>query len=232
MLFLGTLVNAAAVIAGSLIGLWLRHRFPDKIRSIVFQGIGLTTLIIGIQMALRTDNILLLIFSVLIGGMIGQAINLEDRILHLGEYLKKRLHSGDERLMEGLVSAFLIFCIGSMTVIGSLDEGLRGDHSLLFAKSILDGFTSIALASTFGIGVLVSVIPLILFQAGITALAVTAQPLFTDSLINSLTAAGGILVLGLGLNLLEIKTIRIINLLPALAVAFLLALMTLRMPLW
>lgn len=223
MLVLGTLVNAAAVIAGSLLGLLFHRRFPEKIRSIVFQGIGLTTLLIGMQMALKIDNLLILIFSILIGGMIGESLNLETQVNRLGERLKHQVHSRDDRFIDGLVTAFLIFCIGSMTIVGSLDEGLRGDHSLLLAKSILDGFTSIALASTYGIGVLMSVIPLLVFQGGITALAVIAQPLFTPTLINQLTSIGGILILGLGLNLLEIKKIRIINLLPALVIGILLS---------
>ncbi len=219
---IGTFTNVIAVIIGSLIGILLHKKFPEKIKAIVFQAIGLGTIIIGVQMALKIENLLVLIFSLLIGGIIGQAIDLEKHFEKLGNFLKTKIKSNNENFVEGLITAFLIFCIGSMTIIGSIHEGIRNDHSLLFTKSILDGFTSIALASTYGIGVLLSVIPMLIYQGGITLLAMRFQNFFSEILINQLTAVGGVLILGIGINLLEIKKIKITNLLPALIVVIVL----------
>ena len=219
---IGTFTNVIAVIIGSLIGILLHKKFPEKIKAIVFQAIGLGTIIIGVQMALKIENLLVLIFSLLIGGIIGQAIDLEKHFEKLGNFLKTKIKSNNENFVEGLITAFLIFCIGSMTIIGAIDEGIRNDHSLLFTKSILDGFTSIALASTYGIGVLLSVIPMLIYQGGITLLAMRFQNFFSEILINQLTAVGGVLILGIGINLLEIKKIKITNLLPALIVVIVL----------
>jgi uncharacterized membrane protein YqgA involved in biofilm formation len=220
---LGTYVNVIAVIIGSTIGVLLHQRVPEKIKKIFFQAIGLVVLFIGISMALKTDNFVILIFSMVIGALIGEGVNLDSRVDRLGDFLKARLKSEDERFSEGMVSAFLIFCIGAMTIVGAIEDGLNNDPSILFAKSLLDGCVSIALASVFGIGVLFSVIPLFIFQGGITLLAAHANAFFTDALINELSAVGGILLMGLGIHLLEIKEIKVVNLLPSLIVVLLLA---------
>jgi uncharacterized membrane protein YqgA involved in biofilm formation len=231
----GTLVNVVAVIIGSAVGLLLHRGLPDRLRGIIFQGIGLATLVIGMLNALAVvepvpdtgsagKHLMELIFSVLIGGLIGEWINIEARLEKAGDWLKARVHSGDSRFTEGLVTAFLIFCIGPMTVVGALDEGIRADHNLLYAKSILDCFMSAALASTFGLGVLFSIIPLFIFQYGITLLGVGAQSVLNEVVVNQLTAVGGVLILGLGINLLELRRLRIANLLPALVVVVILAL--------
>ena len=217
---LGTIINVLAVILGSLLGLCLKSRIPPKIHQRVFQGIGLATLLIGLQMALKVENLILLIFSILFGAIVGEALDLEKRLDSLAEILKKKLKSQSSSFTQGLITAFLIFCIGSLTILGALDEGIRGDHTLLLAKSTLDGFTSIALAATYGLGVMFSVIPMLIYQGTITLLARQFQNLFTPILINQLTAVGGILILGLGLNLLEIKQIKITNMLPALLFVF------------
>lgn len=231
----GTLVNVVAVIIGSAVGLLLRRGLPERLRGIIFQGIGLATLVIGMLNALVVarpvpvetavgKHLMELIFSVLIGGLIGEWINIEAWLEKAGEWLKARVHSGDSRFTEGLVTAFLIFCIGPMTVVGALDEGIRADHNLLFAKSILDGFMSVALASTFGIGVAFSILPLFIFQYGITLLGVGAQSAMSEVVVNQLTAVGGVLILGLGINLLELRKLRVANLLPALVIVVVLAL--------
>ena len=217
---LGTIINVLAVILGSFLGLCLKSRIPPKIHQRVFQGIGLATLLIGLQMALKVENLILLIFSILFGAIVGEALDLEKRLDTLAEILKKKLKSQSSSFTQGLITAFLIFCIGSLTILGALDEGIRGDHTLLLAKSTLDGFTSIALAATYGLGVMFSVIPMLIYQGTITLLARQFQNLFTPILINQLTAVGGILILGLGLNLLEIKQIKVTNMLPALLFVF------------
>lgn len=222
-MFIGTIVNVIAIVVGGLIGLLLHKNFPEKIRQIVFQGIGLFTLVLGMQMGFKSENPLVLIFSILIGGIIGESLNIEGRLENLSEKLKRRIGSDSNTFTQGLMTSFLLFCVGSMAILGSINDGLRADHSLLFTKSILDGFSSIALASSLGIGVLFSVIPLLIYQGGITLFANVSQNFFTPTIISELTAVGGILIVGIGINLLEIKKIRVTNLLPSLLIAIVLA---------
>ncbi|MEM1506790.1 MAG: DUF554 domain-containing protein [Candidatus Bathyarchaeia archaeon] len=212
----GTIVNAIAVIVGSLIGIFLRGKFPDRVKGIVFQGIGLVTLFIGFQMALKTSNLIILFFSMLIGAITGEVLNVEGRIEGFGNFVKSKFSSGEDKFVEGFITAFLIFCMGSMTIVGSIEDGLNGNPSILYAKSMLDGFASISLASVLGFGVLFSAIPLLLYQGGITLLASLSKAFFTETVVNELSAAGGIILIGLGINLLEIRKIRVANLLPSL----------------
>jgi uncharacterized membrane protein YqgA involved in biofilm formation len=219
----GTLVNVAAVLVGGTIGLLLHKNLPQNVQLIAFQAIGLCTLFIGMQMSLQVKDPLILIFSVLIGGVLGELIHLEEKIGGLSNKLKKLVGSKDDRFTQGMVTAFLIFCIGSMTIVGALNEGISGDRTLLLTKSTLDGFTAIALAATYGIGVIFSVIPLFIFQGGLTLFASMFGGLFSPALLAQLTATGGILILGIGFNLLDIKPIKVINMLPGLLVALILA---------
>ena len=220
----GTLVNTLAVVAGSLVGLLLQRKFPESIRTICFQGLGLCTLLIGMQMALQVDNILILIFSVLIGGVAGESLNLHGRLIRLGDAIKGKVRIGSERFTEGLITAFLLFCVGSLTIVGALEEGITGDPSLIYTKSVLDGFASMVLAVTYGWGVLFSALPLLLFQSAITLSAGVLQPYLSELVIHQLSATGGIIILGLGINLLEIKALRVTNMLPALLIVVLLTL--------
>jgi hypothetical protein len=224
MLPTGSLVNAAAIIAGSLIGALLHGRFPERVRTIVFQGLGLCVLLIGVQMALKVDNILILIFSVLLGGLLGELLDLEGLFERLATRFKALVRSKDTGFTDGLITASLIFCIGAMAIIGSFDEGIRGDPTVLYTKSILDGFASVALASTYGLGVLFSFIPVLLYQGGLTLFAGFFQQHFSPQLIAQLTSTGGVLILGIGLTLLDIKRVKLSNLLPALLVVVVLTL--------
>lgn len=221
---IGSLVNMLAVIVGSLFGLLLGQRFPENIRRISIKGIGLCTLLIGTQMALKVENILLVILSILLGGILGELLNLQSKFEQLGDQLKKRLPIKNERFTEGLITTFILFCVGSLTIVGALEEGLRNDPTLLYTKSVLDGFSSIVFASVYGIGVLFSAFPLIIFQGGITLLAGKVEPYLTDMVINQLSATGGILIVGLGFNLLEIQNLKITNFLPALIIIIFLSL--------
>lgn len=218
----GTYVNVTAVMIGSVIGLLIHKHFPEKIKKIVFQGIGLVTVFIGLQMTFKTDNLVILFSSILIGAVIGEMTDIKKYLDRFGNFLKVKFGSEDDKFVEGLVTAFLIFCVGSMTIIGAIEDGLNSDPSILFAKSILDGVVSIPLASVFGIGVLFSAVPLFIFQGGITLLAAYSKAFFTGILINELNAVSGILLLGLGINMLEIKEIRVVNLLPSLIVSIVL----------
>ena len=225
MLPLGTLINTSTVVAGSLLGLVLKHRYPAKLKTVFFQAIGLATIVIGVKMALEVKNVLALIFSLLVGGVVGELAGLDEKLDGAAEKLKSVLKRADGGFSEGLVTAFLIFCMGSMTIVGCIDEGVRGDRTILLTKSIMDGFTSIALASTFGVGVLFSAVPLLLFQGSITLLASVSQRFFTTLVVSQLTAVGGTMIIGLGFGLLEIKKIKIINFLPALVIVVLITLL-------
>ncbi len=224
---IGTLVNTATVIIGSLIGLTLRKKFPENIKAIIFQGVGLATLVLGMQMALNiheAKHFLEVIFSLILGGIVGELIHLDARLEGWGNALKAKIKVGEARFTEGLVTAFLIFCVGSMTFVGAINEGLSGDRTLILTKAILDGFTSMALASVYGVGVLFSALPLFLVQASLTLLAGQFQAFFSETIINQMTAVGGALILGIGLNLLEIKAIKTLNLLPGILVVVILVL--------
>lgn len=179
---------------------------------------------IGLQMALQVDNILILIFSILSGGILGESLRLHDRLRTLGDTLKAKIRVGNEQFTDGLITSFLLFCVGSLTIVGALEEGLTGDPSLLYTKSMLDGFGSVVLTVTYGWGVLCSAVPLLLFQSAITLSAETLQPYLSEPVIHQLSATGGVIILGLGINLLEIKSLRIANMLPALLIVVLLTL--------
>lgn len=222
---IGSIINALTVIVGSLVGILVQRRLPERIRGIIFQAVGLATLVLGVHMTLEVGGeFLILIFSLIFGGILGEVLRLDERLEAFGDALKVRINIKDARFTEGLVTAFLIFCVGSMTFVGALNEGLNGDRTLILSKAILDGFTSIVLASVYGIGVMMSALPLFVVQASLTLLAAQFQTLFPEIIISQLTAVGGVLILGIGLNLLEIKVIKTVNLLPALAVVVILTL--------
>ncbi|MDO9152790.1 MAG: DUF554 domain-containing protein [Paludibacter sp.] len=219
---LGTLVNAAAVIIGGSIGMLLKKNMPKRITTIYFQAVGLFTLAIGITMVVKMENILIVVGSLAIGSLLGEWMDLEKGVNRMSNYLKMKFNIGNEKFSEGIITAFLLFCIGSMTIIGAIDEGVRGSHELLFTKSFMDFFSALLLASAFGIGVVFSAIPLLIFQGLLTFIAMGASSFFTPVIIQGLTSVGGILLMGLGINILEIKKLRIMNMLPALIVVVLL----------
>jgi uncharacterized membrane protein YqgA involved in biofilm formation len=217
---IGTFINMSSIIVGSLIGIGLQQTFPPNIKMIIFQGIGLATLLIGIQMSLKLPEgyLLILVFSMILGGIMGEMLHIDFFLQELGEYIKATFKIGDEKFTEGLVTAFLLFCVGSMVIIGAIEEGISGKRELLLVKSTLDGVSSIAFASTYGIGVLFSIFPLFIIQGGLTLLARYLQHFFTPTIINMLSAVGGLLIIGIGIKLLDLGQINIENLLPSLLV--------------
>ena len=225
---LGTVINAGAVIVGSSVGLLIHARLPQRITTIVFQGIGLFTLFLGITMAMKVGNFLVMIFSIVLGSIMGELLDVDGRITSMSEFLKGKIRLKSERFSEGLVTAFLIFCMGSMSILGPIEEGLGKPPNILLAKSVLDAFSSMALSASLGVGVLFSVIPLVMYQGGITLFASYVQGFFTSALINELTAVGGLLLMGLGINILEIKSLKILNMLPSLVIVVILASIFLR----
>jgi len=214
----GTIINAVAIIIGSLIGVAINTKLPERFIKIVFQAIGLFTLFIGVYMALKTENLFLMVISIVSGGIIGEWINIDKYINRFGENMKSRFKSKNSRFSEGLVTAFLLFCMGSVTILGAIEEGLGGEPNLLLAKSVLDGVSSIALAAALGYGVAFSIIPLLIYQGGLTILAAYFGDYFAQNIINELTGIGGLMLIGLGINILEIKQLKILNMLPALII--------------
>jgi uncharacterized membrane protein YqgA involved in biofilm formation len=222
MFLLGTLVNGVLIIVGTLLGKLL-NRIPESMKITVMYAIGLSVMVLGLQMGLKSENFLIVILSLVIGVVIGELLNLEQRLNDLGQWLEKKVGSnGKGNISEGFVTATLIFVIGAMAIIGALDSGIRGDHSVLYTKSIIDGFTSIILTTTLGIGVLFSAVPVMLYE-GIIALFATQIDRFIpkalmDQFIVEMTATGGIMIFAIGLNLTGITKIKVANFLPGIVV--------------
>jgi uncharacterized membrane protein YqgA involved in biofilm formation len=215
---LGTIVNSLAIIGGSLLGLLFSRGIPDRFKEIIMSAVGLSVVLIGIKSALSSDDILIVIFSMVIGAIIGEAIRIEDRLNDFGRFLEQKIvrKSADTgSFARGFVTASLIFCVGSMAIVGSLESGLTGNHQTLFAKSVLDGVTSIIFASAMGLGVLFSSVSIFLYQGLITIAAASLKSYLTPETVAQMTSAGGLLILTIGLNMLKITTIRVGNLLPA-----------------
>lgn len=220
----GTFLNIATVLIGGTIGLIFGTRIPEKLKSTVIAAIGLFTVAMGLQMFLKTENPLIVLGSLLIGTLLGEWWRIEDGLQNLGKFLEQRFSKesddGSNIFVRGFLTASLLFCVGPMTIIGSIQDGLTGDYSLLAVKSVLDGFAALAFASTLGVGVLFSTLIILVYQGGISLLAAQLNAIITPSMMNELTATGGVILLGLAISsLLEIKKIRVGNMLPALAVA-------------
>jgi len=220
----GTLLNAAAVIGGTLLGSLLGNRFSDRMRITLMNGLGLVTVVIGITMAIETSNILLVLGSIIAGGIIGELIDIDSAINHLGATIEKNLTKGYQasrsgEFARGFVTASLLFCVGPMAIMGSIQDGLTGDFSTLAIKASLDGFAAIAFSSTLGMGVGLSAFSVLVYQGMISMGAGFFKDILTEAMINELTATGGVLILAIGLGLLEIKRIKVANLLPAIFMA-------------
>jgi len=213
---IGTLINAGAVVAGSAIGLIFRAKIPSKIITPVFQVIGLFTLAVGVSMTLKTSNYLLLVGSMVFGTVAGTLLKLDERVTNTSGWIKKRLKTSNDQFTEGLTAAFLLYCMGAMTILGAFDEGLGHAPKLLLAKSVMDGISSIAFSAALGAGVMFSAIPLLIYQGGLTLLAGVLQQYLTEPQIIEITAVGRLMLIGLGLNILEITKLKILDMIPAL----------------
>jgi len=212
----GTLVNAAAIIVGAIIGTVFNRSLPQRYLSIIFQGMGLFVVVLGISMTIKMEHMLVSVFSLLLGGLAGELLKLDKQLNTFGEWLKRSLRFKNEKFTEGFVSASLIYCIGAMAVLGAIEEGTGNFPAILLTKSVMDGFSSIAFAAALGIGVMFSSIPVALYQGIITLIAFLFAGSLNMAIVNELSAVGGILIVGLGINILEIKEIKVVNLLPAL----------------
>lgn len=212
---LGTVVNALAIVAGSVTGLLFKGGIPRNYNKTVMQAIALAVILIGFKGALKGDDFLLVIFSLAIGSILGEWFRIEARLEQLGNWLQSRFSVGGDGIARGFVSASLLFCVGSMAIVGALESGLSGNHQTLFAKSVLDGITAVIFASTFGIGVLFSAVAVLFYQGLITLTASFMSQFLVPATISQMTAVGGLLIMAIGFNILEIKRIRVGNMLPA-----------------
>lgn len=223
---IGTLLNAFAVLVGSVVGLLAGNRIPQDTQKSVVTGLGFVTLSVGMQNSFATGNVLIPLFSIAIGVMIGEALDIQGKLNGLGGWLQTHFGTGQtegtnsrERFINGFVTASLVFCVGPLTVLGSLRDGMEGDYQLLAIKSALDMFASMAFAASLGWGVMFSILTILVVQGGIALLGALAGNVMSDSMINELTATGGMILMGLSLILMEIKQPRMANYLPALLLA-------------
>jgi len=223
LMLLGTTFNVAAIILGTMVGLVLRRRLPERMSSIAIQGLGLVTALIGAKMMITAENILVVLVSTVIGGILGELMRIEARIDSFGARVEAKFSKEGGTFAKAFVTSSLLYCVGPMAILGALQDGLRGDFTILLTKSGLDGIASVAFASTLGIGVLFSALPVAAYQGGITIGASALEPYLSASMINEMTATGGLLIVGIALNILQVTKIRVGNLLPAILLAAILS---------
>ena len=225
----GTLINAGTVFIGTTAGVLLGERLPSRMRETVMHALGLVTIVVGVDQALAAfrpplatltrGSVLIVLGSVLVGGIVGELLRIDDGLERAGEALKRRFGGSQPRFTEGFVVASLVFCVGPLTILGSIQDGLRGDYQLLAIKAMLDGFAALAFASALGWGVGFSIITILVYQGGLSIAASAVTDVINAEEIAAITAAGGLLIIGIGLRLLELREIRVANLLPALLLA-------------
>lgn len=212
---LGTLVNALSIIIGSISGfIFFKTRLKEKTNESIIKGLSLAIMLIGLKNALAGENMMLMIFSLVIGIYIGESLKIEDKMENLGQMVESKF-KGNNNIAKGFVTSSLLFCTGSMAVLGALEGGLKGEHHILFAKSVLDGIISIMFTSTMGIGVLFSAIPVLIYQGAIALGSGFLKDILTDPVIANMNGIGGLLIIALSLNMLDVKHIRVANMLPA-----------------
>lgn len=225
---LGTIANAAAIICGALGGIVLRRGLPEKWQQTIMQGVALCIVVIGLQMAFKTANIVIVVVSLVIGSIIGEYFDIEENLQKFGSWIASKVYHGKDgsfaaQLARGFISSTLIFCIGAMAVVGALQDGLKQDPTILYAKATLDGIISVILTANLGIGVAFSAFSVFIYQGCLTLLAAFLQTVMTEAVLNEITACGGVLITAIGINMLKILEIRISNQLPAIFIAWLLA---------
>ncbi len=220
----GTIVNCICIIGGCLIGLLLKGKLSDKISSTIMNGLALCALYIGISGALKGEDTLQIIICIAAGALIGELIDIDKRLNYLGKIIERRLNcknttkkedTSEVSIAEGFVTASLLFCVGAMAIVGALESGLRGDYTILFAKSVLDGVSAIIFTSSLGIGVMLSSMVVFIYQGIITILSGCISTILNDAIIANMSAVGSILIIGLSFNILGISKIRVANMIPA-----------------
>lgn len=212
----GTLVNFGAIIVGGAIGLKFKSFLPQRVIDLMFQVFGLFTLYLGFSMGLKTQNALLIAFSLILGALTGSIIQLQDKTDKLGDLITRKFKLKGDRFTEGFLVASLLFCMGPVAILGSIEDGISGEPKLLLIKSLMDGIASIALASSLGFGVIFSAIPILIYQGSLTLLAKWMGGSFNQAMINEVSAVGGILLIGMGISIMDIKKIHVIDFITAL----------------
>ena len=216
----GTLLNAATVLIGGLLGTVVGDRLPERLRENVVRGVGLFVIAMGLKFAIDTSNLLFMLGAILVGGIVGSLIGVDALLNQLGETLQKRFaRGGTSTVAEAFVTASIVFCVGPLTFLGSIQNGIAGDATLLTVKSVLDGFTAIALAATLGWGVLLTVPLILLYQGGLAVGASLFAGILSDLQLREMSAVGGLLIIGVGLKLLAIRDVKVADFLPAIVVA-------------
>lgn len=212
---LGTIVNALAVFVGGIIGILFKNVIPEKITEALLKASGLAVITVGIKLSLVGENLTLLIMSIIVGTAIGELINIEGKLDKLGAFVESKMKNKQSNITLGFVTCTLIYCVGSMSIMGAIQSGLTGNHEILFSKALLDGIMSITMAVSMGVGVVLSSISVLVYQGLITLLAQFMQSFLSDAVVLEMTAIGGVLIMAIGLNFLEIKRIKVGNMLPA-----------------
>ena len=212
---LGPIVNCLTIIAGSLVGMLFKNGIPERYNLTIMQAIGLAVILIGMKSALGCNDLLIIIISLATGSFIGEWIGIENYLERLGDFLETKFSKTSSGFSAGFVTASLMYCVGSMAIVGSLESGLTGNHDTLFAKATLDGIVSIILSSSLGIGVLFAAVPVLLYQGSITLMAGLLKPLLIPAVISQMSAVGGLLIMALGLNMIRQDKLRVGNMLPA-----------------
>jgi uncharacterized protein len=218
---LGTIVNAAAIIAGSLVGILCKGGIPEKVNETLMKGLALCVFFIGVTGVtgnsndLSSNEVLLIIFSMVIGSVVGELIDIDDRLKRFGDKIEQSLKGRGGKISEGFVTTSLLYCVGAMAIVGSLESGLAGNHKTLFAKSVIDGVSAIVFSSTLGIGVMISAVSVLLYQGAITLAASVLKAVLVTSVIKIMTIVGSLLIVGISINMLGIGKVKVANLLPA-----------------
>ncbi len=224
---LGTIVNSGAIILGCILGLVLKGKLSESIEKTIMNGLALCVLYIGVSGSLKAEDTLIIIISIAVGALIGELIDIDKWLSRLGKWIESKVKSKNNKdisIAEGFVSASLLFCVGAMAIVGSLESGLKGNHDTLFAKSVIDGITSVIFTSSLGIGVIFSAVSVFIYQGSITIAATYLSAILSTTIINNMTGAGSLLIIGLALNILGVTKIKIANLLPAVFIPILLGL--------
>ena len=215
-MLLGAMTNGLLILAGGMIGAKAGKLIPERHSKLIMTSLQIIVLVLGIGLAIKTENILITVISLVLGGLLGETIDLDGKMKIFGDWIQSKVRSNASNFSTGLVSASLIFCVGSMAILAAIESGIRGDHSIHFTKGIIDGIISIFFASTMGIGVAFSGIAVFLYQGGITLLASVIAPYVTPEMMNEVSATGGVLLIALSLTMMEIKSVKVANLIPAL----------------
>jgi uncharacterized protein len=218
----GTIVNVGTILAGTFIGVLLKKGLPENYKDTILQGLNISIIIIGIQMAIKTQNILIIVSSLVLGAITGEFLKIEDKLKWLGQKLESCVGRGEGQFAKAFITSSLVFCVGAMAIVGSIQDGVQNDPSTLYVKSVLDGTASIIFSSTMGIGVAFSAFSVLIYQGTITLLAQYLHSFLTTPIITEMSATGGILIIGIGLRLMELKDIRVGNLLPSIGYAVIL----------